>query len=140
MSNGSPPAGPEKPLRGLRKAQPDALTVEVFVTREREVDAAGREVRRTRVGIMLNEKFAAFFCGAVFVVVLLVIAMFFPQPTAFQYLIFRVVLALAAAGVAAVIPGFLNVKFPYVRAGGALAVFVIVYYVNPAALVASLVP
>jgi hypothetical protein len=47
-------------------------------------------------------------------------------------------LALAAAGVAALIPGFIDVKYKgLIRAGGALAVFVVVFFLPPAALVTS---
>lgn len=79
----------------------------------------------------------AFVFGVAFVITLLVLAIKFPKPTPFQYTTFRVILALAAAGVAAMIPGFisLEVNAPaglLIRAGGALAVFVVVYYVNPA--------
>lgn len=84
------------------------------------------------------EKVAIFAFGVVFVTAILVLAVFFPAPTAFQYLVFRVVLALAAAGVAALIPGLLKVSVgSSVRAGGALAAFVIVYFFSPAALVAN---
>ena len=68
---------------------------------------------------------------------MLAIAIFFPEPKPFQYLIFRIVLALAAAGFAAPIPGLIHVDIPYVKAGGAIAVFVIVFYFNPAALVVA---
>jgi hypothetical protein len=51
------------------------------------------------------------------------------------------VLSLACGGVAAVIPGFLAVSMDKagiaIRAGGALAVFLLVYFFNPAQLVAS---
>jgi hypothetical protein len=70
------------------------------------------------------------------VAVLIVVAIAVPNPTGFQYTVFRIVLALAAGGVAAMIPGFLQVKVStFIRAGGALAVFVIVYFYSPAALV-----
>lgn len=83
-----------------------------------------------------TERVLAFGFGIVFVIALLVLALAVPTPTPFQYTIFRVVLALVAAGVAAMIPGFLQVTIPdWLRAGGALAVFVIVYFYNPAALV-----
>jgi len=85
------------------------------------------------------EKIAAFAFGIVFVVVMLLIAFFVKEPTPFQLFVFRVVLALAAAGVAALIPGFLDIKSKVlrnsIRGGGALAVFVIVYLINPPQLV-----
>ncbi|HEX8267428.1 MAG TPA: hypothetical protein VF596_18660 [Pyrinomonadaceae bacterium] len=82
---------------------------------------------------------AAFVFGIIFVIVLIAIAIKFPHPTPFQYNVFRIILSLAAAGVAAMIPGFINVEFSktteiIIRAGGALAVFVVVYFFNPAKL------
>lgn len=81
----------------------------------------------------------AFSFGIAFVIVLMVVAFVFPRPTSFQYNVFRIILSLAAAGVAAMIPGFINVELNkssefIIRAGGALAVFVIVYFFNPANL------
>jgi hypothetical protein len=71
--------------------------------------------------------------GFFFVVVLLAIAFIKPEPSSFQYNVFRTVLALAGAGVVAVIPGFIEVKCgDWLRAGGALAVFVVLYFWNPA--------
>jgi hypothetical protein len=81
------------------------------------------------------ERQAIFVFGIAFVVILIVLAIFFPNPTPFQYVVFRAVLALAAAGVAALIPGLLNVDIPAVKAGGALAVFVLIFYFSPAGLV-----
>jgi hypothetical protein len=54
-----------------------------------------------------------------------------------QFEILRIVLALAGGGVGAVIPGFLDIKMKAgtrfaLRAGGALAVFVVLYFWSPA--------
>lgn len=81
----------------------------------------------------------AFVFGCTFVCALLVLALLIPNPTPFQYQTFRIVMALAAAGVAAMIPGFLKVEIHptvkvIIRAGGALGVFVVVYFFNPAKL------
>ena len=85
----------------------------------------------------LQQRLVAAF-GIVFVVALLVLALAIPNPTPFQYVVFRVILTLAVAGVAAMLPGFLAVSVPnWLRAGGALAVFVIVYFYNPASLIVS---
>jgi hypothetical protein len=77
--------------------------------------------------------------GVVFIVSLLTLAITFPHPTSFQFLVFRTVLALAASGIAASVPGFLNLSLDLtgvaVRAGGALAVFLLIYRLNPAATV-----
>jgi hypothetical protein len=84
------------------------------------------------------ERLLAFSFGVIFVIVLLVLAIVFPNPTQFQYAVFRIVLALAAGGVASMIPGFLSAQVgTWVRAGGALAVFVVVYFYSPAQLVTN---
>ena len=54
-----------------------------------------------------------------------------------QFEILRIVLALAGGGVGAVIPGFLDVSVKAstklaLRAGGALAVFIVLYFWSPA--------
>jgi hypothetical protein len=77
----------------------------------------------------------AFAFGVVFIGVMLAISLAVPYPSDFQLLTFRVTLALAAGGVAAMLPGFLSVHIPKtVRAGGALAGFAAIYFFNPAAL------
>jgi ABC-type transport system involved in multi-copper enzyme maturation permease subunit len=87
-------------------------------------------------GYKSRERKVVFAFGVLFVGVLLAVAFFFPRPSAFQYVVFRIVLALASAGVAAFIPGFISVVVSrWVRAGGAMAVFVIVYFFSPANLV-----
>ena len=81
----------------------------------------------------------AFSFGVAFVIVLLLLAVAISNPTPFQYTVFRVVLALAAAGVAAMIPGFLQVNISsWLRAGGALGVFAVVYFYNPAELIVDI--
>lgn len=47
-------------------------------------------------------------------------------------LICRVILALCAAGIGAVIPGWANYKSPGLSAGGAIVLFLVVYLWNPA--------
>ena len=68
--------------------------------------------------------------GLIFISAVVLLAIRFPNPTAFQFLVFRVVMALAAGGVAAGIPGFFNLETDVpgltIRAGGALAVFVLI--------------
>jgi hypothetical protein len=88
------------------------------------------------MGISLQIWMASAF-GLTFFVCLIVLAIRFPNPTGFQYTVFRIILSLAAAGVAAMIPGFINLDLSptqgfLLRAGGALAVFAIVYFFNPA--------
>jgi hypothetical protein len=83
-----------------------------------------------------NDKTLAFVFGASFAIILLVIAFFDRRPTEMAVLIYRVVLALVAAGIGAVIPGVIDVTIaPVIRAGGAIALFVVVYWFNPPNLV-----
>jgi hypothetical protein len=84
------------------------------------------------------EKIAAFVFGVVFLLIMLVIAIAIPNPTKTQWFVFRVALAAAASGIGAVIPGLIDLQIPgYIRAGGAIALFVLVYKSNPAVLVAT---
>jgi hypothetical protein len=83
----------------------------------------------------------AFAFGIAFIVAILILAIVFPNPTPFQYTIFRIVIALAAAGFAAEVPGMLDVRIAnWVKATGALAVFVLVFFYNPATLIAQTPP
>lgn len=110
----------------------------------RELAQASRTTRNARViagkieeKLMTksNERKLALTFGVIFVAAILAIALFFPEPTDFQYTVFRIVLALAAAGFVSMTPGFLEARVGnFVRGGGALAAFVIVYFFAPAAL------
>jgi hypothetical protein len=71
--------------------------------------------------------------GSAFLPILLVIALTVPDPPPLARKVFQTILALAAAGVAAIIPGLFNVKLTgFINAGGALGVFAVVYFFNPA--------
>lgn len=84
------------------------------------------------------QQICAFAFGVVFLTVMLAIALLEPNPTPFQYLVFRTTLALAAGGVVAMIPGFLQAQVGNaVRAGGAVSAFVVIFFFSPAALVAT---
>jgi uncharacterized membrane protein YbhN (UPF0104 family) len=87
----------------------------------------------------------AFMFGVVFLAALLGLAVAIPNPTPSQLETFRIIIALAAGGVAAVIPGLLDFRLGRgsqfaLRAGGALAVFVIVYFYSPARWVTEWAP
>ena len=86
----------------------------------------------------ISQAVATFAFGILFIITLLSLAFVFPTPTPIQHLVVRVVLALAAAGVAAMLPGFLELTIPnYLKAGGSLAVFVLIYLRSPANLIAN---
>ena len=103
-----------------------------------EKSKANMTNKNENITVPLWQRITAVAFGTSFVVVLLIIAIFIPSPTTFQIFVFRVVLSLAAGGVGAIIPGFINVQFKnWLRAGGALALFVLVYQVNPPALISE---
>ncbi|HWK95768.1 MAG TPA: DUF4019 domain-containing protein [Pseudolabrys sp.] len=85
------------------------------------------------------EKVSVFVFGVVFLSAILVLVVLIPTPTAPQFFAFRLTLALSAAGVGALLPGFLRLDIPLpvrggIRAGGALALFASVWFLNPAIL------
>lgn len=69
--------------------------------------------------------------GAVFLLILLAVFIFIPCPTPSQKFLFRVILALAAAAFAATIPGSFKFDNKIVSASGAMAVFAVVFLINP---------
>ena len=82
------------------------------------------------------EKIAGFIFGVVFLATVLVLTVVIPNPTPFQYVFFKTVLAIAASGIGGILAGFLHVEGSFqklsLRAGGALALFVIVFFFSPA--------
>lgn len=88
-----------------------------------------------------TDRYLGFAFGVIFICVILATAFTTPNPTSYQYTVFRIVLALAAGGVGAVLPGMLEVKFKnWLRASGAAAFFIIVYFYSPVALLANIEP
>ncbi len=75
----------------------------------------------------------AFVFGALFIVTILVFTTVVKEPSPTAIWTYRVILALAAGGVAAILPGFIDVKYKtFVQAGGAIGVFVLVLVLFPA--------
>jgi hypothetical protein len=75
------------------------------------------------------EKITLFVFGTVFFIVLLAIAWIDPHPSNSSWYIYIWVLAMAAGGVAALLPGAINVNLnPAIRASGAIAIAVLVFY------------
>lgn len=86
-------------------------------------------------------KIVAVASGLAFLVAILIIAIAIRELTPFRLFVFRTVLALAGAGFGAALPGLLNVTFKaipnvVIEAGGAIALFVLIYKINPAQLAA----
>jgi hypothetical protein len=75
----------------------------------------------------------AFAFGFVFVVTILVFTAVVKNPSPTEIWTYRIILALAAAGVAAILPGFIDIKYKgFVQAGGAIGVFVLILVAFPA--------
>lgn len=79
-----------------------------------------------------TERAIAFACGIAFIITIIILAIQFPSPSPFQQFVFRTVLAAAAAGFVGFLPGWIEINVNNVlRAGGAIAVFVFVYFFSP---------
>jgi hypothetical protein len=75
------------------------------------------------------EKKTLFSFGTVLFLILLVIALFDRKPTQTSWYVYTCILAMAAGGIAAVLPGAVAVKLPVgIRASGALAIAALVFY------------
>ena len=79
--------------------------------------------------------------GLLFSMIILALAVFIPNPTNTQFFIFRGIFSVSLAAIAAVIPGLLNVESRFqsfsIKATGAIAVFIIVWLLNPPAIINS---
>lgn len=80
---------------------------------------------------------AAFAVGVFFVLVVLVLTTLVPNPPRTTYVIYRIVMSMGCAGFATALTGFIAIKMKFgagilLMAGGSLAVFVIVYFWDPA--------
>jgi hypothetical protein len=82
----------------------------------------------------INQVAATFVFGILLLGSLLALTFIFPNPTLMQYTIMRIILALAGAGIATMLTGFIEVISNYVKASGALGVFAVIYFLVPATL------
>lgn len=93
---------------------------------------------RNEARYLMSKKSQTILCfvfGVLFLSLIIAIALLKPNPTTYQYTVFRTVQAIAGAGVVASFPGFIELQLGgWLRAGGALAAFVLLYFWNPAAL------
>lgn len=80
-----------------------------------------------------------FVVGLIFVLSGVVSAIFFPEPTVYQQFTFRGMFAIGLAAMAPIIPGFVNFTskvggkagYMTIVAGGSIAIFLIIWMVNP---------
>ena len=76
--------------------------------------------------------------GILFIGIVIIIAFMVPNPTHFQYVVFRTVLSIFTGAVASLLPGVIGLSgIRYIDASGALAVFVVVYLWDPAKFAVS---
>jgi hypothetical protein len=91
--------------------------------------------REEKPSPMTAERWVAVVLGVLFVAALLAVNILIPEPTRTQETTFRIVLALGAGALGAVIPGVLKLSGKLsgftIRAAGAAAFFFIVYFWNP---------
>lgn len=84
------------------------------------------------------ERYVAIGLGAFGLLGLVGVALFVPEPTVFQYFVFRAVLALTGAAFTVCIPGAIGVEISNgIKATGAIAVFCVIYFWSPALLPSS---
>ena len=73
--------------------------------------------------------------GVVLIVVSLIVALIIPKPSVFQFWVFRVIMGVGGACIGAIIPGFVEftsqINEIALRAGGAIALFLVIYLINP---------
>ena len=84
----------------------------------------------------MSERILLFLTAVAFLAALLFAAFWSDTMNEPQFFVVRLIAALAAAGFAVLLPGFLDLQFSVrremmIRAGGAIAVFVLVWYINP---------
>lgn len=88
---------------------------------------------------------AAFGVGVFFVLVVLLLTTLVPNQLRTTYVIYRIVMSMGCAGFATALTGFIAIKMKFgagilLMAGGSLAVFVIVYFWDPASNVGQTPP
>lgn len=97
------------------------------------IDTHASSRQSNLVGGKLNiNSLLAFMFGVIFLSVMLLFSVWFPNPSDFQIKVFITCLALSAAGVGAILPGLFEIKYKSVaRATGAAAFFLVVYATQP---------
>ncbi len=100
-------------------------------TKQIKKDSVSKKIALPRI----NYKIFLFVSFAALVVIILIAVSIKDCPTDFQSQVFRIILAIGIAGLAAALPGFITIRYKeFVSAGGALAVFFIVFLLEPAKL------
>jgi hypothetical protein len=119
---------------------PEARDVaEAFLTVSIVMGNPMNSKKATAGTLPLWEKVTLYGLAGLMLLGMVIYSLAIPNPTAQQEFVFRLILALGAAALGAFLPGFLHIQGRVanftVRAGGALGMFVLVYLINPPALV-----
>jgi hypothetical protein len=120
-----------------------ASELERLINEDRELQRRLRyDMRETQNdGALTPQLLLAVALGVFFLLLIIALVVWIENPTTQQMWVFRVTMSLAAAAIGAIIPGFLHIEGQLanfaVRTGGAVALFVIVYTINPPELVSS---
>ncbi|MCO5948091.1 hypothetical protein [Mucilaginibacter flavidus] len=86
----------------------------------------------------MNKNLITAVLGFSLILLLLYLTFFKPCLNDNQYMIIRIVLSVSVAALAAVIPGFLNVRYSNtIKAGGALGVLVLTFFYTPSVIAHS---
>lgn len=120
-----------------------ASELERLIERDRELQRRLRYDMRDsqQDGTLTPQLVLAVALGVFFLLLIIALVVWIENPTPQQMWVFRVTMSLAAAAIGAIIPGFLHIEGKLanfaVRTGGAIALFMIVYNINPPELVSS---
>lgn len=107
--------------------------------RENASERAGRLPPQSRASLSDKIRKIGFLFGIGGLIVTLIFALLIPSPSPFQYFVFRVIIALGAAGFASSFTGFWKLKIKLgalaLAATGGFAAFYVVYRLNPPILI-----
>jgi hypothetical protein len=126
-------------LLELLKELPEGASVSITVTRPPMQDAGAGNGNtpppQTGTGDGGSPHRTSVWIGVASLAGILAAVLFVPCPSSAQFFVFRLILAMGAAGIGSILPGFLNIESGVAKAGGALGLFVLVYLLNPASLI-----
>ena len=125
-------------LEYLPKAQSSGLKSQ-FKKKNLPTQGFDMPARSDKVKIPKWQLITSLSVGCVALILSVVIALMLPNPTAYQAFILRGLFAISLASIASIIPGFLNLEtgaksaagYFGIYAGGAIAIFVLIWLVNP---------
>jgi hypothetical protein len=130
---------PEAPLRFVATYGKQSGSVNLAAgTWDYEIILEDLELAAETPSLRFVERHLVFIFGASGIIVTILLAILFPntqRPDLYKYL--AILAALSGGGIASEIPGFLSLRYSpsrklLIAAGGALAVFVIMYFFKPA--------